>query len=80
MAAKKKSTTRAISSWDELDAAGIGIGYQPMSFAEEPAAVAEQEKQTFARRIGDTAVQDMPGFDSLPTAQKSEIRRIVFGR
>ena len=26
------------------------------------------------------AVQDMPGFDSLPTAQKSEIRRIVFGR
>lgn len=26
------------------------------------------------------AVQDMPGFDSLPTAQKAEIRRIVFGR
>lgn len=26
------------------------------------------------------AVQDMPGFGSLPTAQKSEIRRIVFGR
>lgn len=26
------------------------------------------------------AVQDMPGFDSLPTAQKAEIRRVVFGR
>ena len=26
------------------------------------------------------AVQDMPGFDSLPTAQKAEIRGIVFGR
>ena len=26
------------------------------------------------------AVQDMPGFDSLPTSQKAEIRRIVFGR
>lgn len=26
------------------------------------------------------AVQDMPGFGSLPTAQKAEIRRIVFGR
>ena len=34
---KKKSATRALSSWDELDAAGIGIGYQPMSFADEPA-------------------------------------------
>lgn len=29
---------------------------------------------------GAQAVQDMPGFDSLPTSQKAEIRRIVFGR
>lgn len=29
---------------------------------------------------GAQAVLDMPGFDSLPTSQKAEIRRIVFGR
>ena len=55
--AVKKKTPAPLSSFDDLDAAGIGIGYQPMSFADEPAVVAAPEKQTFARRIGDTAVQ-----------------------
>lgn len=53
MANKKKPATRPISSFDELDAAGIGVGYRPMSFAEEPATVPPPAERSTMRAIGD---------------------------
>ena len=59
MATRKKTAARPILSLDDLDAAGIGLGWQPMVQAQEvaPVAPAEPEKPSVARRIGDTAVQ-----------------------
>ena len=64
MAAKKK-TAKPISSFDDLDAAGIGVGYQPFvqESGEQDAAPSRVER-TWGQAVGDTAVQLAEGVNT----------------
>ncbi|OZA55716.1 MAG: hypothetical protein B7X79_13910 [Acidovorax sp. 17-64-282] len=64
--AAKKITAKPLSSFDDLDAAGIGVGYQPFD-ADAVAPMetpAEPENRTWGQAVGDTVVQLAEGVNT----------------
>ena len=68
MAAKKK-TAKPISSFDDLDAAGIGVGYQPfVADAAAPMETPAEPERTWGAVAKDVGVSALKGAIAVPEA------------